>query len=92
MATVRFAVSPGTMFVSVTRDPAVLLSLLTVSVADPKVLPGFVVVAARRAGVGASPGHAGIIAAVDRVVGVAGVLALSDDLTPARPRSDRVAS
>src|SRR5512144_2598352 len=47
MTTVRFAVSPGTRFVTLTRSFAFGLSLLIVSVAEAKVLPGFVLVAVK---------------------------------------------
>src|SRR5258708_34411001 len=49
MTTVRFAVSPGTMFEIVIREPAALLSFDIVSVADTNWLPGFVVVAVKLA-------------------------------------------
>src|SRR5258708_22575066 len=49
MTAVRFAVSPGTMFEIVIREPAALLSFDIVSVADTNWLPGFVVVAVKLA-------------------------------------------
>src|SRR5438552_4955671 len=49
MTTVRFAVSPGTMFDRFTREAAALLSFDIVSVADPNELLGLVVVAVKLA-------------------------------------------
>src|SRR5437667_11482472 len=49
MTTVRFAVSPGTMFDRLIREAAALLSFDIVSVADPNELLGLVVVAVKLA-------------------------------------------
>src|SRR5262245_7399917 len=47
MTTVRFIVSPGTRFVTLTRSPAFGLLLLIVSVAEFAVFDGFVLVAVK---------------------------------------------